>query len=545
MDIKKNLVIVILILSFLLVFVNLGNRVISADESLTTIVAKTVAEKGYPSALYDNGQLIITKEGAYANVFGKDVYAWNSWLEYYLAALPLKLFGMSEFMLRFPFALFGLFTIVLFYFFARKLTNNKEVSLVSLIILATSVPFLLHIRQARWYPLVMFFSLALLFSYLCLLKKEKKASFYFILSAILLFHSNFFIFLSLFFGLLIHFIFFFKEKNKREIFRKSIVPLLLIFILTFPWFYLTQLSKATYLKFSLMTTVINFFLSCYYIFIYMFPLIFILLIPLIFKKYRTKRKDKESSELKDVSKNYLLVFIVILTYLVILSLKIDALPGMRSLIFLMPLFCLIIGNIIYKIKEKNKVIAYLLLILLIFTNFLHLFPFVFFKSAALNVFENFYAKDSFSPEELTSYEKQTFIENSLNVRFFFFDYLYEITRDYDSSDELIVNYMIKNGNKNDTFIASSFPNTILLYTGMNMVDLNAGRIDWIVIRGFKVRADIEENFTKSVNEKINLSNYDKIVINSLEERWADAPDPVNHRFKTDKNGTVILYHLKK
>lgn len=544
----KKYFIAIIFLSFLLVFINLGNRTISGDESLTTVVAKTVAEKGYPSATYNNGQLIIIKEGANATALGKNMYVWNSWLEYYTAALSLKLLGMNEFMLRFPFALFGFLTIILFYFFAKKITNNNKISLLSTAILATSVPFLLHIRQVRWYPLVMFFSLALLFSYLMLLKKEKKASLYLTISSILLFHSNFFIFVSLFLGLAIHFIFFFKGENKKDkikIIKLIIIPLLIVLLFTAPWFYLTQMSKATYLKLNLMASFVNLLISLYYIFIYMFPFIFLCAIPFVLKKYKAKTNDKKADKLKGVKDYYLFIFTVIITHLIILSIKTDALPGIRSWIFLMPLFCLIIGNIIYKIKKKNKVIAYLLLFLLIFTNFLHLFPFVFFKSAALNVVENFYGKGSFAPEELTSYEKQTFIENTLSVRFFFFDYFYEISHDYDSSDELIVNYMIKNGNKNDTFIASSFPNTILLYTGMNMVDLNANNIDWIIIRGFKVRADIEENFTKSVNKEINLSKYDKIVINSLEERWADAPDPVNHRFKTDKDGTVTIYHLRK
>jgi len=541
---SNNYLIAILIISFLFIFLNLGNRTISGDESLTTVVSQTILENGYPSALYDNNQLIIAKEGAYANVFGKEVYAWNPWMQEYITALSLKLFGMNEFMLRFPFALFGFLTIILFYFFAKKLTNNNEISLLSTLILATSVPFLLHIRQVRWYPLVMFFSLALLYSYLMLLKKEKNALLYFTLSSIFLFHSNFFIFVSLFLGLAMHFIFFFKEENKKDkikIMRSVIIPLLVVLLFTAPWFYLTQMSKATYLKLNLMASIVNLLISIYYIFIYMFPFIFLCAIPFVLKK---------TDKLKDIKKSYLLIFIVIITYLIILSLKIDALPGMRSLIFLMPLFSLLSGIIIYGIKEKRKLIAYLLLILLILTNFLHIFPFIFFKGIALNTMNSFYGADSPSYNKLSLYEKQNFINNTLKTRYFFFDHIYEITHNYESSDKLIVDYMKKEGNKNDTFIASSSQNTILIYTAMERTDFNASnfdkdKIDWIIIRGFKVRGDKEEKFVDLVNEKINLSNYENITINSLEERWADAPDPANHRFNTDKSGTITIYHLKK
>ena len=268
----------------------------------------------------------------------------------------------------------------------------------------------------------------------------------------------------------------------------------------------------------------------------MFPFIFLGAIPFVLKK---------NGKLKDIRNSYLLIFIVIITYLIILSIKTDALPGIRSWIFLMPLFCLLSGLVIYQVWEKRKLIAYLLLALLILTNFLHIFPFIFFKGTAVNLVGSISGKGSISPEEITSFEKQNFIENTLKSRYFFFDYIYEITGDYNGSDRLIVNYMLKYGSKEESFIASSFPNTILLYTGMNMVDLNASKIDWMIIRGFKTRDDIEENFIKSINEKINLSNYEKITINSLEERWADAPDPANHRFKTDKSGEIIIYHIKK
>lgn len=68
----------------------------------------------------------------------------------YLDVIPIKLFGLNEFATRFPSALFGVLTVLLTYFLAKRIFNNWEftemIALVSSLILAIS-PW--HIMLSR------------------------------------------------------------------------------------------------------------------------------------------------------------------------------------------------------------------------------------------------------------------------------------------------------------------------------------------------------------------------------------------------------------
>ena len=65
----------------------------------------------------------------------------------YLTALSIQMFGLNEFAVRFPSALFGFLTVIVFYFFVRKLTKNRPLSIISTAFLATS-PWHLHYSRA-------------------------------------------------------------------------------------------------------------------------------------------------------------------------------------------------------------------------------------------------------------------------------------------------------------------------------------------------------------------------------------------------------------
>ena len=514
---KNKFLAIIVVLAAVFLFLNLGDRYISNDETFTALVGKTIVEDGYPNAYY-NGVLLNPKNTSYIG----NVYTWSTWLQEYIAAFVM-LISNDEFLLRLPFALFALATIVLAYYFTRDLTKNKAISYIATILTATSVVFYLHARQLRWYGLVMFFGIAMIYSY-WLLVNDKKASLWFSLSSIFLFHSNYYIFLGVAFALIVHFLIFEFKK-----FKKFIYPTIFVFLFTFPWFYLTgQLAKTVGATFSLSRIFLNLALNYYLIFIFLFPFLFLLIL-LAFIANKKKRKGL-------LGKNYLFVFTVIVATTIFFSVKADILPQIRYLVFMVPLFSLLNATVLYKIYQRKEIVAYVLVLLLIFTNLLNLFPFVFMKDTALK----------FDSEKATSYEKERFIENSLKIRFFLFDYLYEITHDYTSTDEGIIKYITEHGSIKDTFITNTlaFRNTLFFYTNMKEARINDSKIAWIIPRKFDVREDTYVNFMANIQDNVDLSKYEVIVLKGNEDRWADTPDPINHRFKTNVNGEVIFYHLK-
>ena len=132
---KIHIIIIFLILSiaFLLRFYKLGEIPAGfyQDESAIGYNAYSVMETGKD----EHGQTF----PLYFKSFGD--YKLPVYI--YLTALSVQTFGLNEFAVRFPSALFGFLTVVVFYFFVKELTRNKPLSIISTAFLAIS-PWHLH-----------------------------------------------------------------------------------------------------------------------------------------------------------------------------------------------------------------------------------------------------------------------------------------------------------------------------------------------------------------------------------------------------------------
>lgn len=67
----------------------------------------------------------------------------------YTTIIPIKLFGLNEFAVRFPSAFFGFLTVPVFYFLVKELTRDKKLALVATILLAVN-PWHLHYSRAAF-----------------------------------------------------------------------------------------------------------------------------------------------------------------------------------------------------------------------------------------------------------------------------------------------------------------------------------------------------------------------------------------------------------
>lgn len=122
---------------FTLRIYDLGAQSLWLDESISSIAATALLEKGIPvlpsGFLYDRGIL---------NTF--------------LIASSFKLFGASEFAARLPSALFGTLTIPLVYFTGSR-WGNKRIGVTAALLVAFSVWEIAWSRQARMYQQLQFF----------------------------------------------------------------------------------------------------------------------------------------------------------------------------------------------------------------------------------------------------------------------------------------------------------------------------------------------------------------------------------------------------
>lgn len=128
----------------------LGRPLLWVDEAETALLARSILVHGIPEARV--GKDLISQE--IGREFGTDlVWRWTPWLDKYVAAGAFALLGEGTASARLPFALFGLACVGSIYFLGRSLFDDRRIALLAMAFLGTSVPFLLHVRQCRYYAL--------------------------------------------------------------------------------------------------------------------------------------------------------------------------------------------------------------------------------------------------------------------------------------------------------------------------------------------------------------------------------------------------------
>ncbi|RPI36382.1 MAG: hypothetical protein EHM54_05865 [Nitrospiraceae bacterium] len=182
-DHSKNryltIVLVLLCMLFLVsLFKNIAYPLFWADESMTVMGGVRVLEYGYPKVhdgknvfydlLHPNVSLGLDEK--------TDAYiGGTSWGHYYFATIGIKLAEMSDdfftktAIIRLTFGLAGLAGLMILAFLARQFFHTKlsKTGFLTLFVFLEliSVPLVLHLREARYYPLVVFFTALTIFVY--------------------------------------------------------------------------------------------------------------------------------------------------------------------------------------------------------------------------------------------------------------------------------------------------------------------------------------------------------------------------------------------
>jgi 4-amino-4-deoxy-L-arabinose transferase-like glycosyltransferase len=192
-------------------FMNLDASVLWQDEAQTAVVSRTILEHGIP--LGTDGVNFFSQEyGAeYADGY---VWRWHTWLPFYFVAGSFALFGETTWAARFPFALFGLATLLLAYPLGRRVWQDRWAAAASAVALATSVPFLLMVRQCRYYSMTAFFTVLALWAYLRLVEGARAAGPVFALALFGLFQSHYVYIPPLVASLAIHALLFHRDRFK-------------------------------------------------------------------------------------------------------------------------------------------------------------------------------------------------------------------------------------------------------------------------------------------------------------------------------------------
>ena len=172
-------------LALALLFVHLGQVVFWGDEAETALLGRNTLRYGVPRAW--DGRNMVESLGRGFN--WRLVWNQQPWVQFYLVAGSFGVLGEGTAAARLPFAVTGWLAIVLTYVLVLKETGRRGQALVSMVILAANVQFLLFARQCR-YPALL--ALGVVLVLLAWRRTERRWGWVWLaLAGGFLFHSNY------------------------------------------------------------------------------------------------------------------------------------------------------------------------------------------------------------------------------------------------------------------------------------------------------------------------------------------------------------------
>lgn len=483
--IDSILVPMLVLLALMLYIANLGNRYLWQDEAQTALLSMTVMERTIPYGT--DGRNYFSQElGA---EYGENhIWKWHTWLSFYVVAAFFRLFGTDEFTARLPFVLFGVGAVWLQYIFTRRLLESRVSALYAMLFLMLSVPFILLIRQCRYYSPAIFFTLLALYAYIGLIKQKRHSGALFVASGFLLFHTHYIYAAILLAGILAHAAVFHPESLKRTGAASAVIAALCApWVLWYSGIKYGEQYGATVFGFSAVTSkAVNFIKQ---IFSHVLPW-FALLVPVgIAALGRTRGADEIDPKWRERWSALGLITIFTLTSVLVLSATSPA-AFFRYLGPTLPLFALLLAMVagsLFRISRPAGAALFIAIVLW------HPLP----------------------------------------------QYIYEITHDYDGPTEGIVKFLNEHASPEDTVAITYGDMPLKFYTRLRVVGGLTGEdlapalgARWVIIRSLAVgKPDLAMG--KYLMENLDLSNrYRLHTLPYPDVLFDNREDPALHFFRT-------------
>jgi len=521
----RRLVILIFIIAAIILFYNLGGEFLWFDEGSIAALGENVLKFGYPKGIY-NGVPVWSHHGYRAG----EAYISRPWLEIYIAALGRLAFGKTNFAVRIFFACFGYLSLILTYLFAKRLfKKSSAVPLLSLVLLATSVPFLLQMRQCAYYSLVTFATLCLTWSYLDLLESKKRSVALFLCSGIFFLLANHGIFIMVFLGILLHYIVFSRKKEIKKYMAGSGIFLVLAFVAVAWYFkgfaYLAPTAAGQiYPNISYYIRAINKYVLPYRLYLLVLFCLF------VFKHKEVAtffKKEKDAGAMLSLFGSIFLVTLAVLAF--------EKHRFLRYIVNLIPLILIVHAYIISKFLKWNRSFGILLLALVIFTNIPNESGFYITFKPLKGVLTNVFGVDK---DDIAKIDKKS------KIKLNFTNYIYEVTHQYEGPIAAIVTYLNKNAKKGDTFKTPYDVIGIMYYTDLvGSKDFSEESYpEWIILRSYWTPpAFYNSRYYENIARR-----YEAIKLDAIDIPWENRPDDLEyHKFRTVKRGPTLVIFKRK
>ena len=533
----------------ILLFVRLDDAYLWQDEAETALVSRHLLSYGLPLST-DGSDWVQQHSEPFVEFTRDHVWIYHSWLQYALTAASFALLGPTTLAARLPFAIAGLATVVLVYVFAARWLMDRPTACVAAVLLLFCIPFVLLMRQSRYYALAALFTLLTLDAYLRLFHHVvtqptvAKAWLvpYFVLSATLLYHSHYGAFFPTMIALLLDLL-----THRRWAVRFGRVwfvsSMLFIALLVFPWaLYMRVWDRGQPLQLDRFVGHLG--QHAVYATGWLWPL---LLIPLGDVVYRwltvavlqrprgraTARKRMQVAATLAFARTAVMVIAVNILFL-------SAGAAFDWVFFrywthLIPLLFILLAIVVVWIVQRRPMLGYALLAVLLACNILHLVPY------------GLPGIKDWDPSALwpTSPAFQALSEvwdKAGRFRSDLWMYAQELTHDYEGPNEGLVAYLSAHAQPGQTVAVNYEDLPLMFYSelrvlgGLSAHGLSAeAQPDWVINRKHGPYGELLMSIVES-------GRYERIEIPYPDIRWENRPQPGEHHYLTVQDeDPVVLY----
>ena len=513
----------ILLVGAIFLLANLGDRSLWTDEAETAGLAKNLLRFGVPRA-FDGLNYISQWIVAGREDFNQDlIWVLSPWLQLYLTAGSFGVLGVSPFSARLPFALLGVANLWMIHALGHALFADRRVARLAALLLLFCVPFLLHMRQARYYALIVFFTMAALLCYQRLLDRRRGSALLLTASIALLFHSNYGVCVPLVAALAIH----------AAIFARSRIPLRAalgigagVFALTAPYALYAGIHRTSSLidPSHFAFNLLNYLLTINHA-------ILPLAIPALALGLRLALRSNPATASAQPTLPLAQPGAALLTGIVVAGLlfaSINANYFFRYAINLVPLLGLLNAASLLQITDllgerfgeragRAALIALVPILLLTTLPSQVFFP-------LLLALEARTPREPWADDPLLRRPRAGLGAFRSEI----FDFAHEITHPYRGPDAGIAAFLRDNADPDDVVFLHYGDLPLIFATGLAVRGGSqgvpyAGEPDWIVVRAFEEQ-DALRRFARE-------HGYREHILDVADTRWENQPDPYAHQFR--------------
>ncbi len=477
-----------------LLFGHLDNGYLWQDEAETAVLARAVVTQGYPRAYDGRSYIEITSHG-----YGPgESWVYSPWLPFYLLAAVFAVAGQSTWTARLPFAACGLLSLYLTWRLAGRLLPDRRVQRLSVALLICSVPFLLHMRQCRYYALTTVLLLGICQTYLALLEHPRRSlAVWLSVLLVLLFHTNFGLWIPAVVAVVLHQGWWGRWQTRRWGWIGAIV----VGLFTLPWAIFTY--RPAFLGHVDPRRLFDHLE--YYIRItnkFLLPIAAMGVSGLI---VWCARRQVLMARLWQQIRPPARWFVILMISAQLVFLLIPDQRHMRYLIPTLPLLVFVEALWLVDLIQRSRLIGGMLTVLALFTTGLQ----------------------------------------STHWHVPLVDLGYELTHAYTGPMEGIVAYLRAHANPGDRVKIPYDDRTVLFYTALTVerpsTFAEETYPEWIVLRrGWTPAAFFFGDYFRRIE-----ATYDRIELDAPDVYWQNREDPGSHHFATVLNAPrVILYHQR-